>query len=652
MRKFFALLFSLSLLLGAAPSAYAQQDLASADLYPADISTFPTISAFLDVFDSNGIFASGLKAEAVSVIEDGQPLPVDSLNEIAVPLQLVVAVNQGEPLAVRDSTTNFSRFQRISQVLVQWAESRPADLPDDYSLVSQAGPVINHASAADFVAGLNGFQPDFRVAIPNLQSLSIAIDTVSAQTTRLGMKRAILFITPHSDDSNIATELEPYIQRALENNIYVFVWFVDFQTTFNTTSAAAFNNLALQTGGSMFSYSGLERFPDPEAYFSGLRRVFALSYTSRLRTAGEHTLSVNVNSPAGSGVLASAEQKFNVDIQPPNAFPLTNSLQITRRAPEDDPFNTEILLPATQEIEIIIEFPDGHVRPLTRTTLYVDGAIMDENTAEPFNLFTWDLTAYTSSGEHQIMVEAVDSLGLSKSSLATPVVVTVVQPPNGVSALLAKYRTPITFGALILAGLVLFLILLSGRLRIPSIRAAQEARRADADPLTQSVQAVAESATTPLAASASKTPKRAALSKKAAADTKRRLERAEGSKKEAAASLIRINAEGQVLPVTPIALVEQEIIFGTDPVQCTQILDDPSVSLVHARLRQTEDGGFLLLDNGSIAGTWVNYEPIPREGYRLAHADMVNFGQLIYRFTLRVPPVTSKPTITVQDTEE
>jgi predicted component of type VI protein secretion system len=117
---------------------------------------------------------------------------------------------------------------------------------------------------------------------------------------------------------------------------------------------------------------------------------------------------------------------------------------------------------------------------------------------------------------------------------------------------------------------------------------------------------------------------------------------------DAPASLIRINTEGQVLPVPPIALTEQEIIFGTDPTQCSQIMDDASISPVHARLRQIENGGFLLLDTGSIAGTWVNYEPIPREGYRLTHGDMVNFGQLMYRFTLRVPPVTSKPTITIQ----
>ncbi|MBI5950638.1 MAG: FHA domain-containing protein [Chloroflexi bacterium] len=642
MRKFSALFFALSLLFGAVSPARAQQNLAAAKLYPVDVSTFPKISSFLDVFDTNGIFATGLKPEAVSVIEDGQTLPVDSLNEIAVPLQLVVAVNQGQPLDVRDPSTNFSRFQRISQILVQWAESRPADLPDDMSLVSQAGPVINHASAQEFVVGLNGFKPDFRAAVPNLQSLAIALDTVSAQTTRLGMKRAILFITPHTDDANIATALEPYVQRAVENNIRIFVWFVDAATTFNTTSAAAFNNLALQTGGSIFAYSGIERFPDPENYFSGLRRVYTLSYTSRLQKGGEHTLGVKVN--LASGALSAAEEKFTVDIQPPNPFPLIPSLQITRRAPEEDPFNAGMLLPKEQEIEIIVEFPDGFTRPLTRTSLYVDGALVDENTTEPFNLFTWNLESYTSSGEHQITVEAIDILGLSKTSMAAPVVVTVIQPPQGIPALLAKYRTPITFGAIVFAGLALFAILLSGRLRMPSIRAAREARRADADPLTQSVQAVVEPVTTPLPAAAVKAQRRGMPPKKTPSNGKTR--------SDAPASLLRINADGNVMPVTPIALAEQEIIFGTDPTQCNQILDDPSISPVHARLRQTEDGGFLLLDPGSIAGTWVNHDLIHREGYRLAHGDMVNFGQLIYRFTLRVPTVTSKPKITVQTIEE
>jgi hypothetical protein len=639
MRKLFTLFLSLSLLLGAAQSVRAQQNIATATLYPADLSSFPTISALLDVFDAQKIFASGLNSEAVTVIEDGNAFPADSLTEIAVPLQIVVAVNQGMALDARNAN-GFSRFQRVAQVIMQWAQSRPPDLPDDLSLVSQAGPVINHANAADFIIGLNGFQPDMRVATPNLQSLATALDVVSAQTPRHGMKRAVLFITPQMEDPNLAASLEPYIQRALENDIRIFIWYVDANTTFTTTSAAVFNNLAIQTGGSMFQYSGEERFPDPEAYFSGLRRTYALSYTSRLNISGEHSLSVQVDLP--SGALTSAEQTFALEIQPPNPFAVAPPTQITRQAPADDPFNTQILLPETHQIEIIVEFPDGHDRPLTRTTLYVDGLIMDENTTEPFNILAWDLSAYTSSAEHQIAVEAVDMLGLSKISMPIPVTVTVIKPPSGPTAFLAKYRTPITFGSIILAGLLLFFILLSGRLRIPSLRAAQEARRASVDPLTQPIQVTKEDTAPVVPAEKSKKPR--AKPKKASAGSK--------SGPEADASLIRINPNGQVAAVAPLQLIEQEIIFGTDPVQCTQIMDDPSISSVHARLRQTDDGGYLLMDNNSIAGTWVNYEPVLRDGYRLAHGDMVHFGQLTYRFMLKTPPKTSTPKITVQDVEE
>src|SRR5689334_12308058 len=120
MRKILPFLFNLALVLAPFSSANAQdQNLSSANLYIADYSTFPKASALFDVFDTSGIFASGLKPESVTLIEDGQSLPLESLNETAIPLQLVVAVNQGEQLDIRDST-NISRFQRASQVLTQW----------------------------------------------------------------------------------------------------------------------------------------------------------------------------------------------------------------------------------------------------------------------------------------------------------------------------------------------------------------------------------------------------------------------------------------------------------------------------------------------------------------------------------------------------
>lgn len=637
MRKFFSTIFILTLLLSMFSTASAQQNSAIVTLYNVETSTFPTMTGFVDVFDAQKFFASGLTSDSVSVIENGQTLTVDSFTEMLIPLQLTIAVNQGTPLDAQDSN-GISRFQRVSQVIAQWAQSRPADIPDDLSLVSQAGPVINHANSADFIVALNGFAPDFRVATPNIQSLVTALDVVSAQTPRLGMKRAVLFITPEMTDPALAQTLEPIIQRAVENNIRVFVWYVDANTTFTNTSAAIFNNLAIQTGGTMFQYSGVERFPDLEIYFSGLRRIYALSYTSRLNSSGEHRVSVQVNTPT-LGVINSIEQKFNLDVQAPNPIVVSPALQITRQAPADDPFNTEILLPESQSIEIIVEFPDGHARPLTRTTLYVDGLIVDENTSEPFDQFTWDLTTYTSSGQHQVAVEAVDVLGLSKISMSIPVTVTVIKPPSGPTAFLAKYRTPLTFGAILVAGLALFAVLLSGRFQFLSLRAVQEERRVQSDPLTQPLTTLVQE---PTAEPVKK--KRKSKPKKTEADSR--------SAVEADASFIKLNADGQFATVAPIPIIEKEIIFGTDPVQCNLILDDASISSVHARLRMTDDGGYLLLDNNSVGGTWVNYDAIPHEGYRLRHGDMVNFGQLSYRFMLRVPTKNSAPKITVLSTDE
>jgi len=626
--KLLGFLVVLSLLL--APISARAQSRAKADLYTPDISAYPAISALLDVYDANGIFATGLKPEVVTVIEDGKPIPAAELTEMAVPLQLVVAINPGPAMDARDKL-GLSKYERFVQVLGGWAQTRPADLPDDISLVSISGPVINHASAADFLVSLNSFRPDFRATIPNLQSLTIAMDTVAAQTPRPGMKRAILFVTPHMDDPNIGSTIQPYIERAVQNNIRIFVWFIDLDTYFPTTSAAAFSMLAIQSGGSMFGYSGIEQFPDPEVYFSALRRVYALKYNSQLNQGGQHTLGVKVK--LASGQADSLQQTFDIDIQPPNPILVDPVLQITRQAPADDPFNTEKLLPETQQIEIIIEFPDQHKRPLIRTTLYVDGQIMDENMKAPFEIFTWDLKPYAVSGQHTIIVEAADSLGLSKASMGVSVTLLVVQSPRGASAFFAKYRTYITIGAIALAALVLLTVLLTGRVRIPSLRMRREKRRAYEDPLTQPIQAVAKS------------PAPVRQKKSASAKQPKPV-------MDAPAYFARFNADDTPAAVTPIPLSEPEITFGADPVQASYLLDDPSIAPLHARIKHTEDDEFILYDSGSVAGTWVNYEAITREGYRLSHGDMVHFGQLIYRFYLSKPPEASQPKVESEQTAE
>jgi len=446
------------------------------------------------------------------------------------------------------------------------------------------------------------------------------------------MKRAILFITPHMDDPNIDNTIAPLIERAKDAKVRVFVWFVDAEQYFVSPSANAFKSLAMQTSGSFFTFSGTEVFPEFSIDLAPLRHIYTLTYTSSLLTSGDHTLGIQVNAPEGA--IYAEKQSFNVDIQPPNPIFVSPPLAIKRQPPVDDPYNTRILIPAQQNIEILVEFPDGHPRALKRTTLYVDGHVVAENTAAPFEIFAWDLKPYEKSGQHEIIVEAEDTLGLKKSSMGIPVMLTVIQPPRGLQALLGRYRSYLVLGAIGLAGLALLMILVRSRFGGQLFKKRQE-RKEFEDPLTQPVVALNEPPTSPIKKQKT-TPRRAGWLQ---------LQPKAPRLPEAPAYLKRLTNGGEPASMLPIPVLEKEMTFGTDPVQSIHVLDDPSISPLHARIKRTPEGGFLIYDHGSVAGTWVNYEPVTREGQRLSHGDRIHFGQLMYRFDLKQPPVEPEPKI-------
>lgn len=630
MRRILALFLGLSLL--AVPHIFARaQTVAYAGIVAIDAQNFPQISALVDVYNADGDFISGLRPSNVTIYEDGEERKADSLTETAPPVQIVVAVNPGPALGVRDGN-GIARFDRVLEALSRWVDSQPADSRDNLSLVSLSGSLINHASVNDWFVSLNSFKPNFRTSTPNLQTLAIALDTVNAPTPEPGMKRAVLFITPRMDDANIDNSIAPFIQRAVDLRIRVFVWYVDAEQNFTSPSANAFKSLAQQTNGSFLAFSGRETFPDLNLYFAPLRHLYALTYTSSIITPGDHTLGLSIGTPTGT-VISAPDETFGVDVQPPNPIFVSPPMQITRQPPADDPYNAEVLTPSQQTIEIIIEFPDGHPRKLKRTTLYVDGQVVAENTREPFERFLWDLSAYDASAQHMIIAEAEDVLGLKKSSIGIPVTFTVIHPSGGMQVLLVRYRFEFITGAIALAGVLLLAILLRGRVVNIPISRRRKKRMQREDPLTQPVPALTE-------------PPAPAVRK---ARTQPRFAGWAWSKNsrvpKAPAYLIRLTSGGEPASAAPIPVAEKELTFGTDPVQSMQVLDDPSIAPLHARIRRTEDGTFIIFDQGSVAGTWVNYEQVTREGRRLAHGDRIHFGQMNYRFDLHQPPAESEPKV-------
>ena len=631
MRRLTRFILTLSLLAGTTTFVHAQTA-ASAEIVRIDVSKFPQVTVLVDVYDANGEFVTGVEPGDITVYEDGQETTADSINESAPPVQVVVAINPGPAMAVRDASA-IARFERVVETLGQWADAQPDDSRDDLSLVSLSGSLINHSNVDDWFVSLNSFKPDLRNSTPNLQTLSIALDTVNASTPEPGMKRAILFITPHMDDPNIDNTIAPLIQRAVDSKVRVFVWFIDGEDFDITASANAFKQLAQQTDGSFFFFSRNEPFPDPNFYFAPLRHVYEVTYSSLLATSGDHTLGFYIETPGGT--IPALDKTFSVNVEPPNPIFVSPPLQITRQAPEDDPINAEELFPAQQTIQIIVEFPDGHPRGLKRTTFYADGQVVAENTKAPFDRFQWDLTAYDKSGQHEIIVEAEDVLGLKKSSIGIPVTFTVIHPPSGVQALIAQYSSYLIMGAIIFAGFALLVILLRSRVRNVPESPRKKNRKTKEDPLTQPVAALTE----PSVSATNKVKSQPRFSWMSARQSR---------VPSAPAYLIRLTNGGEPASVMPIPILEADMTFGTDPVQSKHVLDDPSIAPLHARIKQTGEGVFIIIDHGSVAGTWVNFEPVPREGVRLAHGDRVHLGQMVYRFDLSQPPAESEPKVVSQ----
>lgn len=608
-------LFSLVL-----PQTSFAQGQVSAVLYAVNADNFPLISGLFDAYDGQGQFVHGLSPQNLSFLEDGKKQVPDVLEEQNVPLQVVVAINSNPALAVRDGL-GFSRYDKAAVVLQNWAAARPEGSKDELTLVWNGGIVASRVNPLTWRNRLELFDPQLRTSTTSLSALSFALDVAQDSSIAPGSKKAILLISSHLDNQNVAA-LDDLTSRAKLAGVRVYVWIIDSKDFLPHPGSESLRQLAIATGGSSLDFTGVETIIDPEDWLDTLRWVYSFQYASGIRETGEYSLSglVTRDDPP----LSSNTVSLSLVVEPPNPILISPPNQITRENAED-PFDLENSQPTQTPLEILVEFPDGHPRSLVRTVLYVDDVPVQENNVAPFEKFTWDLRAYQVSANHMISVEAIDSLGLSRTSTPVSVNVVVIQPPGGLAGLLLKNNTAVVISVVVFAGIVLlFILFFSGRKTILSLAERRKARSRQLDPVTQPVPASVEPPSTPHVKAnpfpwiRRKTPPPPAY-------------------------LVKLTSDGQPGSGDPISLAAPELTIGSDPTQATNVLGDTSLSPLHARIQRSPEGKFLLTDNRSIAGTWVNYELIPQEGRFLTHGDMVNFGKLTYRFVLSKPPSNQKP---------
>lgn len=603
-------------------SAIAQEGI-QVGLAPVDIENFPRISSYLDIRTPEGEFVFGLEKRDVHIIEDGIRLPVNELEHIRSGVQFVLAISPGQAFNIRDSQ-GVSRYENLVQALVEWAKAREGSTVDDLSIVIADGLESTHLTETDrWVDSLNSFTLTGDETGPDFDVFAQAMDLAADPTSEPGMSRAILLVTPLPEE-DLSPGLQNLAARANQQGVKIFIWLVSSAELFFSPQAELMANLAEQTGGQMFAYSGQELIPSPEEYLDAIRNTYSLVYDSRIISSGPHQVSAEVNFNGQD--YSSPLQEFDLEVLPPSIAFISPPMEIERVDLTEEDDNPEILSPSSQQLELLVEFPDGHIRSIKETTLYVDGEVKDVNRTSPFDQFIWDLSEYTSSGEHILLVELEDELGLIGKTVETAIQISVGVSETSALRMISQNRTILAAVVVAISGAVLLLVLvLGGRLRPGFVREFRR-RKKMSDPVTQPVKIQAEPPTKSRSTWISRFtwPRERITSK-------------------AYAHLVPLSDSKKEESNPPIAISNELVTLGKDPGQADLVIEDEAVEGLHAKLQRQGKGVFRLSDEGSTAGTWVNYSPVSEEGTMLEQGDIIHIGRVGFRFIMRDPHRIRKP---------
>lgn len=602
------------------PVVQAQEEpQASATIHELKTENFPEISFFLEGYNADGQAISDLSEADITIIENEQePIPIDILQRSEPGYQVILAYNLSPTLATNNSE-GLSRYEAITDHVVQWLGSRPASTPDDFSLVTDTGlQQIRDENPREFAESLSNYEPDLINSQPNLTSLLQALDLATDPTLNPLMKRAILYITPQPTISNVSA-FPGFIERAVQQKVPVYVWMVGPASAriSNPSVVDPLVTLAEETGGQFFLYSGVEELPNIEEYFQANRYIYDVTYTSGIRKSGTHRISAIITT--GESKIISKIAKVNLSVEPPNLILINPPLLVEREWVIDakDARNRE-LEPEQVQIEFMVEFPDDHPRELMSARLFVDGELAQEVTQPPFNSFGLDLTSYESDQEVLFLVEVEDSLGIVTRTQPALIEISVAPIPltfwEGLLRLELSPERWIILAGVLIAGTVLVVAIVFVGKRQAFWRDQAAKRQRKIDPVTQPVKI------------------------KQADDIPGKGNAVQASiGKQVEAMLIPLNERYEANRKKTVVLDRKEWVIGSDPIQARLVIARSALDDVHARLVRTEQGEYWLRDQNSIAGTWVNFAPITTKGVKLRHGDLIHFAKALYRFELSHP---------------
>ena len=584
-----------------------------------DCSAYPIITVYVDPFDRNGNPFENLEIDQITLIEDGINRDLLEIQPLHPGIQLVVVFNFSTPFAIQDINGR-SRFDYIQESLLNWI-AQPVDTdPDDLSLIDNLGLERIHVEEkSDWTSALEELDPSLRETASDFNVLARGIEIASDPVSQPGMKKVVLFFSPQPTSDGFEA-IDSLISQAKDNQVQVYTILVSSPAFFETAGASKLQTLSVETGGKFLTFSGEEPLADLSQLLLPLRTTYMLKYQSSIVTPGSHTLKISIEYTPAS---IDGRREFTLDIQPPNPIFITPPRTVTRTLIDDtlDETDENNYQPSSLTLPILVEFPDHHPRDLEELIFRVDGQIIEVKSAPPYDQFTWDLNEYLVSGTHYLTLEAIDIMGLSRLSVETPIEIEVLLPAQDMWDI-ARKNSPALLGLMVilLLGLTLFVLINRGRIRPGNNRVLGWIKN-------QGNRAVGIIQGMSL--------------------FKKQPPRSQQAREISPYRLIPVNDISRQLFAEPLQIDQPTITLGNSKREDVIRIQHPSIIPEHARISSPDEKQYQIIDLGSTAGTWINYQQItPSSPHTIKDGDIINIGEAAFRFQLK-----NKPTSLAADKE-
>ncbi len=213
------LLIIISLLLSTIPAG--AQAGRFVNISPPETGEFPLMTVYFDVTERDGRLAPDLLKDQVTLRENGVEQKILDFNSLTPGIQLVTAINISAPFAIQDIAGK-SRFDYITEALIEWGKQTSASSPDDLSLITNDGLELTHMeNRQDMITALEEYSPLLRDTESNFNVLTRAIEIASDPVDQQGMKRVVLLFTPPMTPEG-STSIDSLISRAKESQVMVY----------------------------------------------------------------------------------------------------------------------------------------------------------------------------------------------------------------------------------------------------------------------------------------------------------------------------------------------------------------------------------------------------------------------------------------------